>query len=248
MRGPLATASPLQRTRGRRPIYIVCLFSLLVCACGGLPRDPEKTTERVQRKHELRVGVVENRPWVIRTTDEPGGVEVALIRQFAATLGANPKWFWGSDQKHMEALERFELDIVISGLDATTPWSKRVGMTGPYFEEWFVLGMPPGAQLPGTIRGLHVAVPEGEALADYIEKKGAIPVRTSRISEFNGPIVGPSWALEKMGLTPTKVRVFEKQHVMAVPPGENGWLKRLSDFLEEQKATVQALLTREAQQ
>jgi hypothetical protein len=34
---------------------------------------------------------------------------------------------------------------------------------------------------------------------------------------------------------------------MAVPPGENGWLKRLQAYLEEQEPSVPALLEGEAQ-
>lgn len=103
---------------GALPLLVVFLVNL---GCGQLPRDPEKTTQRIQQGHQLRIGLVENPPWVIRTEGEPAGAEVAIIRQFAASLQAHPKWFWGSEQKHMEALENFELDVVLSGLDLTTP-------------------------------------------------------------------------------------------------------------------------------
>src|SRR5919202_1369958 len=85
---------------------------LLILACGTLPRDPEGTSARVQQYHEIRIGVVENPPWVVRTGREPAGVEVALMRRFASSLRAKPKWFWGSEQTQMEALENFELDVV----------------------------------------------------------------------------------------------------------------------------------------
>src|SRR4051812_48363245 len=98
----LVTAS-LGRTRGRAAFLLI----LANLACGPLPRDPEKTSERVQQERQLRVGVVENPPWVICAGNEPAGIEVELVRKFAASLGASPKWFWGSGQKHMEALERF---------------------------------------------------------------------------------------------------------------------------------------------
>jgi polar amino acid transport system substrate-binding protein len=102
----------------------LCSVLFVDVACGTLPRDPEGTSERVQRYHQLRVGLVSNPPWVVATGAEPSGVEVKLIRDLASSLGAKPKWFWGSEQTHMEALEQFELDLVLSGLDASTPWSK----------------------------------------------------------------------------------------------------------------------------
>lgn len=63
------------------------------------------------------------------------------------------------------------------------------------------------------------------------------------------------WA-KKIGLTPpyfderraslpgTPSRPIERQHVMAVPPGENAWLQRLSAFLDQHKSEVQPLLQR----
>lgn len=148
----------------------------------------------------------------------------------------------------MEALKHFELDVVISGLNATTPWSKQVGLTSPYFVEQFAVGIPPGTQSPESLRDLKVAVPEGDAAAAYLQKKGAIPLRTGRIFEIGGPVAAPVWALELKGFTRTKFIVFEKKHVMAVPPGENGWLKKLGTYLQEQQCNLPILLRREAQQ
>jgi len=50
----------------------------------------------------------------------------------------------------MEALERFELDLV-GGLTKATPWSKYVSLTGPYFEETYAVGFP-GTTPPPTAR------------------------------------------------------------------------------------------------
>src|SRR5689334_5685077 len=125
--------SPRRTARGA-VFSCIALFSLFLDACGKLPRDPENTTERVEQQHAIRVGLTEDPPWVLRTSGEPAGVEVTLIRDFAHSLGATPEWFWGTEQTHMEALKHFELDIAISGLEAKTPWSKQVGLTRPYFD------------------------------------------------------------------------------------------------------------------
>src|SRR5438067_7482289 len=158
MRGGWKLASPLRRATNRGVLLVIPLLCLATGGCERLPRDPKQTGERVQQQHSLRVGVAENPPWVIRKGDEPEGVEVELIRNFANSQRATPKWFWGGEQTHMEALEHFELDVVISGLDATTPWSKQVGLTSPYFQEPFAVGMPSGAQSLESLRDLKVAV------------------------------------------------------------------------------------------
>lgn len=248
MRGPCDFVSSLWRTRDGAVLALVFLSYLASTGCDRLPRDPKKTTERVQQQHVVRVGVAENPPWVIRKAGEPEGVEVELIRNFANSLGATPKWFWGGEQTHMEALEQFELDVVISGLDAKTPWSKQVGLTSPYFDERFVVGIPSGTRAPESLRDLKIAVPEGDALAAYLQKKDAIPLRTANIFETGGPAAAPVWALERNGFTRTKFNVFEKKHVMAVPPGENGWLNKLGTYLQEQKPNVPILLKRESTQ
>src|SRR5947209_5783145 len=120
------------------PIHRRCsLLLLVVCfavSCANLPRDPKETLRRVEGGR-LRVGLVEHWPWVIRIGGEPAGVEVELVKKFAAGLGATPEWHWGGEQQQMEALEHFQLDLVIGGVTNSTAWSKYVGLTSPYFEE-----------------------------------------------------------------------------------------------------------------
>jgi hypothetical protein len=80
----------------------------------------------------------------------------------------------------LEALKRFELDLVIGNLDAKTPWKKEIAFTRPYFTE---------------------------------------------------RVAGGS----------------EREHVMAAPPGENAWLKRVGDFLQSHRSSVPALLQASSQ-
>jgi polar amino acid transport system substrate-binding protein len=138
----------------------------LCAACATLPRDPKRTLEEVQQRHRIRVGLVENPPWVIQNGPNPLGVEVSLIREFAESLGAQPEWSWLPEEHAMQKLEHFELEVVVGGIGAKTPWAKKVALTGPY----------------------HDAI------------------------------------------------------VMAAPPGENGWLKRLETFLQQKRAMIPQLL------
>jgi polar amino acid transport system substrate-binding protein len=221
---------------------ILVILSVLTAGCGTLPRDPENTLNRVREQHRMRVGLVEHPPWVVRSSGEPVGAEVQLARQFGSSIGANPEWFWNSEQQHMQALGRFELDLVIGGLDASTPWTKKVGITRPYFEERFLVGVPSGTQPPGSLRGVRVAVKSGEATAAYLIEKHATPLRVSDILHASGPAAAPDWELRKMGFTVTEFELLKKKHVMAVPPGENGWLKQLEEFLGRQRAQMTTLL------
>ena len=73
------------RLVGLRSSYGV---SPLPVACGNLPPDPEHTPERVRRDRQIRVGLTEH-PLGNRTTGEPAGAEVELVRQFASQMGAD---------------------------------------------------------------------------------------------------------------------------------------------------------------
>ena len=111
-------------------------------ATAGLPHDPLKTLERVQGGR-IRVGVVENAPWAEKHGQQATGTEIELLRTLARELGAVPEWHWGGEQAHMEALAHYQLDLVIGGITAKTPWKKQVGLTDNYFND-HVMATAPG--------------------------------------------------------------------------------------------------------
>ncbi len=230
-------------------LRLLILACLCAPACSNLPRDPESTLQHVEGGR-LRVGLVEHPPWVIRTRgEEPAGAEVQMVRQLAQELGATPEWHWGSEQQHMEALEYFQLDLVIGGLNGSTPWSKKVGLTAPYFEERFIVAVTPAGPPPKSLKGVSVAVKAGEATVGYLESEGARPLLVSDLEQASGSTTaaaaGPAWRLEQLGLVATDFKLYSEQHVMATPPGENGWIKRLDEFLYRERAQVAGLLKQE---
>src|SRR4051812_29357091 len=103
----------------RESLLVVLVACLCACfcasGCGNLPRDPKGTLSRAQANGRLRVGLVEHPPWVVRTAGEPSGAEVELVREFAQELGATPEWHWGGEQAQMEALEHYQLDLLVGG-------------------------------------------------------------------------------------------------------------------------------------
>jgi polar amino acid transport system substrate-binding protein len=153
----------LRRTNG----IVVLLFAV---AC-GLPRDPDGTLERV-RGDVVRIGVAESRPWVILTPTGADGIEPALARAIADSLGARIEWIRKGESELLADLEERKLDLVLGGLTDDSPWKTKVALTKPFYED------------PGT----------------------------------------------------------KKKHVMAAPPGENGWLVFVERQLRRHQATIPALV------
>jgi ABC-type amino acid transport substrate-binding protein len=106
---------------------------LLVTGCGlQIPADPEDTLERV-RGGTLRVGVSPHPPHTVVVPDgPPTGSDVDLAAGFAASIQAQPVWMVGGEEPLMTALEHGELDLVIGGLTADTPWTEKAAITKPY--------------------------------------------------------------------------------------------------------------------
>jgi polar amino acid transport system substrate-binding protein len=136
-----------------RVILLVTVVTGLLAACGvSIPTDPEGTLERVAGG-TLRVGVSPNAPWTeITGDDQPAGDEVGLVEEFAATLPAEISWTIGGEEALIKRLEIGELDLVIGGLTADTPWEEHVAITKPYGEATgpdgkrikLVMAAPPG--------------------------------------------------------------------------------------------------------
>jgi hypothetical protein len=99
----------------------------------ALPADPEDTLERVTGG-VLRVGVSPNPPHTeVRGTAEPVGNEVVLVRSSPPPAG-EIEWTVGGEEMLILALEHGDLDLVIGGLTADTPWTEHAAITKPYAE------------------------------------------------------------------------------------------------------------------
>ena len=103
-------------------------------AC-GIPHDPENSLDRIRQSGILRAGFTVHEPWVTADgSGAPGGPEAEIVSRFADSLGARVEWRQGSESELFEALERFELDIVIGGLTADNPAGPALGLTRGYVE------------------------------------------------------------------------------------------------------------------
>src|SRR5687767_6054831 len=119
------------------PTKLSCAAALVVAtvsfAACQYPRDPENTLEHVEGG-TMRVGVVDDPPWVRLGGGEPTGVEPRLLREFAAEHDAEIEWVEGNESELMAALAGFQLDVVIGGITFTTPYAKEVSVTTPYVD------------------------------------------------------------------------------------------------------------------
>ena len=216
----------------------MALVTALALGAGcDLPHDPKDTLENV-RGDTVRVGVSESPPWVVRDGGSPAGVEADLVRRFADDLGAEVEWIWGAPQEHLEALRRFQLDLVIGGLTRASPWRRHVAFTAPYFTDTLRIGALPGAPPPADLDGVRVAVEPGSALAATLEERGAVPVPTRDLTAVNIPVAASAWELARWGFVAADADLGHTRHVLAVPPGENGWLVRLERFLRRHATDV----------
>jgi ABC-type amino acid transport substrate-binding protein len=144
------------------------LAFFLVAAC-GLPKDADGALDKI-RNGTLRVGIAQNPPWVVVTGAEVSGIEPQLVADLARQLNSRVKNVYGSETLLLEGLHRRELDVVIGGFTADSPWKRDVALTKPYHED-----------------------------------------RNKR------------------------------QHVLALPPGENAWLMQVEKFLHDNEAKLKAL-------
>ncbi|MCT1443849.1 ABC transporter substrate-binding protein [Corynebacterium sanguinis] len=140
----------------RRLVHIVgaaLLSASLVAGCGALPRDTEGTYNRAQ-DGTLVVGVSEHEPWtsVNDATGEVSGSEAELIRGFADSIDADVEYKVASESVLAGWIEDGEIDVMIGGLTATSPWVSHMALTRPYTtvtsesgsDEKMVMGVPMG--------------------------------------------------------------------------------------------------------
>src|SRR5436309_182194 len=97
--------------------WVQCIPLILSAVACGLPRDSAGTLDRV-RRGSMRVGVVVDTPWTTDSVGGAGGVEPALVRSLADSLGTRIEWVRGPEGELLSQLEKRKVDLVIGGLDA----------------------------------------------------------------------------------------------------------------------------------
>ena len=208
---------------------------------GSYPTDPEHTLQHV-RHGTLRVGYCVAAPWVVPGPGDPQGIEPALERSLAQSLGAQVDWVPGTEQHLFEALQQHELDLLLAGLTDDSPWKEVVGLTRPYAQTTLYVGAAPGTAAQ-ELRGQLVAVAAGTAVGHYVRKHGGRPLYYPQLPGGAPLVAGYEWQLASWGYRRLpNSRLQQENHVLAVPPGENAWLLALETFLYQHQGQVHALL------
>src|SRR5690606_37034924 len=108
------------------------LLAGLLGACDEIPRDPERTLEKVLQRGELRVGLIHAPPHVDGRVSPPRGKEIDLLRDFADQLGVAPRWQVLPLDDAFEALRAGDIDVLAGGLVSASPYASYVAFTRPY--------------------------------------------------------------------------------------------------------------------
>ncbi len=117
-------------------LLILLAFALGACqslSAGGGSASPRLT--RILEVGELRVGLSGNQA-PLNMTDKNGriiGLEVDVVRALASSMGLEPRFVVMPFADLLPALERDEVDLVISGMTITPARNARVAFAGPYF-------------------------------------------------------------------------------------------------------------------
>ena len=130
-------------TRSLRLLLGVLVFALGGCqsfqaTSGGGGGTPAPTSTRLQgilESGELRVGLSGNQP-PLNMKNKRGqiiGLEVDLIGALARSMGLEARLVTMPFADLLPALEKGELDLVISGMTITPERNARVAFVGPYF-------------------------------------------------------------------------------------------------------------------
>lgn len=125
---------------------IILVAAITVTGC-GIPHDASHTLEHV-RGGTLRVGIVENDPWVIDRGASVEGTEGRFVSGVASAIGARIEWVRQPEFELIRALHNREVQLVIGGFDNRVPWGREVAFTRPYLKtadgKAHVLAAPPG--------------------------------------------------------------------------------------------------------
>lgn len=191
----------------------------------------------------MRVGFVADTPWVTDSSGQAGGIEARFVREIADSLHARIAWVSGTESHLLETLQHRELDLVIGGLTASSPWKKQLGFTLSYYTDSVVVGGPVHESPPQTVKQVTVAVRRGDPVVAQLRKKGANVVVRDDLDAAWVAVAAPIWQLAKLGRTPNpRLELAQNKHVLAVSPGENAWMMAVEQTLIRDREAIPRLL------
>jgi polar amino acid transport system substrate-binding protein len=226
-----------------RRLTVAALALAVGLAACQYPRDPEGTLDRVEGG-TLRVGVIEDPPWVDLFGPEPAGVEPELVREFAAGIDADVEWVRGPEAELVETMRGFQLDLIVGGLTRATPYATEVAVTRPYVDTEIEVGVPAGTELPGALGGVEIWVERNSEAAALLkqEEEDAVPLVFDRLEQIDGPALLHTYEIEVLEYERTDHILRDDEHAWAVPQGENAFMVEVEEFLLDQGEEAEDLL------
>lgn len=203
---------------------------LLICSCDRYPQDQRGTIEQVQGDI-LKVGVVENPPYIIFSNGALTGIEVELIRQFAGSLNARIDWVKGTEGNTMLLLENGQINLAAGGFPRLSPWKKHVYFANPHDTLIFKWGVPPGTSLPGDLKDKEVFVRKGSVAGAYVHQAKGKPIYRDSLTGKEPLAAAPVRDLQRLGFTLSKKDLNQEKISLAIQRGENAFLEKLDAFI-----------------
>lgn len=122
-----------ERKRGARAVAfaagaLIVGVALTGCAELAVPADPDGSLERIEG-NVLRAGASLHTQLVEQDGEEAEGPLAELVEEFASEHDAEVEWRFGSEEMLVTSLEEGELDLVVGGITADTPWVDRAAVT-----------------------------------------------------------------------------------------------------------------------
>ena len=102
------------------PLFLI----LMLAGCDYLPRDPERTLERIEQSHVIRVGL-------IATDESAKGPAQRLTAILEQRTGARARIVPVVTEPAFLALDEDKLDIVIGPFGKDSPWATDVAFGPP---------------------------------------------------------------------------------------------------------------------
>lgn len=123
-------------------LYIFLILLVIAVSCNDYPRDTKNSFEEAKAKG-LKVGMVENPPFIEFQNNSISGIEIRIIEEFAEKHNLNIRYIRGTETELINQLENYELHILAGGFDRKTVWSAKAGRTASY-DQKHVLLIPKG--------------------------------------------------------------------------------------------------------
>jgi hypothetical protein len=109
-------------------LVFLCL-GFAAAGCGSLPRDPDRTLERVRSEGIFRVGLIAD-----GGTGEGLGETTAFLGRVSRATGAKAAIRSGAAEPLLLDLEGGRLDLVVGAVSPASPWAAEVAILRPIAE------------------------------------------------------------------------------------------------------------------